>query len=338
MWVKLDDHFPDHRKLAELGDYAPLCGWLYVCGLAFCNRQLTDGRIPKAHIHRLTSFRHVSVETASIGPKDAPYGAVGEDISVEELAGLLVAVQLWEDAGDAYVVHDYGEYQPTRAEVERLETQRREGGREGARRRWAKGSDTNGQNRSTHGSTHGSTHKPTHRSTGSRTIGQRCPVPVPDPGTSNSNGAGPKPADLLALWNATVTHLPQALDLTPERVRLAQARLDEHPDLSVWRDAFTRIDTSAWCQNTSRRKGHEDWRADVDWALAPGRLAKVLEGKYGCQEPEPPADPVCARCGQSTAPYQHSMQACERIWLERERAKRTATAEAPPYEARTGRA
>ena len=33
-WVKLDENFPDHRKLAELGDLAPLAGWLFICGLA----------------------------------------------------------------------------------------------------------------------------------------------------------------------------------------------------------------------------------------------------------------------------------------------------------------
>lgn len=102
-WVKLDDQFPDHWKLAELGEDAPLCGWLYVCGLAFCNRQLTDGRIPKAHVGRLMSVR------------------------AAELAERLVEVGLWEDADTHYVVHDYLDYQPTREKVlaERAATKER---------------------------------------------------------------------------------------------------------------------------------------------------------------------------------------------------------------------
>lgn len=200
MWVKLDDHFPDHRKLAELGDYAPLCGWLYVCGLAFCNRQLTDGRIPKAHIHRLASFRHISIETASVGPPERPLATFGDDVAVEEIAEMLVTVRLWEDDGDAYVVHDYGDYQPSKADIERLEKQRKEGGKKGAQSRWGgRGVDKptlNGSN-STHGSsnrfTHGSTQKngSTHGSTNSKTIAQRCPVPVP--GTDPDPGTPPNP-------------------------------------------------------------------------------------------------------------------------------------------------
>lgn len=112
-WVKLDDQFPDHRKLAELGAYAPLCGWLYVCGLAYCNRQLTDGLIPKAHVTRLAGFEHLSVETGEI-PGMASFG---ETIETRQLADLLVQAGLWEDAGHQYRVHDYLDYQPSRESV-----------------------------------------------------------------------------------------------------------------------------------------------------------------------------------------------------------------------------
>lgn len=112
-WVKLDDSFPDHRKLAELGAFAPLCGWLYVCGLAFCNRQLTDGRIPKTHVPRLAGFEHLSVETATIGEM----AAFGEQIDARHIAELLVQAGLWEDDGAYYQIHDYLHYQPSREAV-----------------------------------------------------------------------------------------------------------------------------------------------------------------------------------------------------------------------------
>ena len=97
MWVRVDDQFPDHIKLATLGRAMPLCGWLYVCGLAFCNRQLTDGRIPKLKVHSLTSFKGLA--------------------NVETLATLLVRSGLWEEQEHDYLVHDYLDYQLSRAEV-----------------------------------------------------------------------------------------------------------------------------------------------------------------------------------------------------------------------------
>ena len=113
MWVKVDDQFPDHIKLARLGRYTPLCGWLYVCGLAFCNRQLTDGRIPKLKIHSLTSFVGLGIETGCV----PGMATVGEDVDITKVAHCLVAVGLWEEDEQDYIVHDYLDFQPSRDEV-----------------------------------------------------------------------------------------------------------------------------------------------------------------------------------------------------------------------------
>ena len=158
-WVRLDDGFPDHRKLAELGDYAPLCGWMFVCGLAWSNRQLTDGRLPKTLIPRLATFHHISLETGCV-PGMATFG---EDVSPEVLAKLLVRVGFWEDVGDAYLIHDFLEYQPSRAETLALRKERSQAGKTGAKARW------NGKNGKPHGKPHG------------KSIAKTCPVPVPDP-------------------------------------------------------------------------------------------------------------------------------------------------------------
>lgn len=42
-WVRLDDEFGEHPKIAALSDSALA---LFVTGLAYCNRNLTDGFIP----------------------------------------------------------------------------------------------------------------------------------------------------------------------------------------------------------------------------------------------------------------------------------------------------
>lgn len=103
-WVKLDDSFPDHRKLAELGDYEPLGGWLFVCGIAYCNRQLTDGLIPKSYVCRLVHFEHLTVN--------------GIAVTVLRVTEELLRVGLWEDAETHYRIHDYLDYQPSREEIE----------------------------------------------------------------------------------------------------------------------------------------------------------------------------------------------------------------------------
>ena len=127
VWVRLDDSFPDHRKIAELGDYAPLCGWLFICGLAYCNRQLTDGYIPKGHVVRLSSFRRLSIETGGV----AGIMAMGDDIDADTLALLLESVGLWEDRDTHWYIHDYPDYQPTKAEVEAERANKQAAGRAG---------------------------------------------------------------------------------------------------------------------------------------------------------------------------------------------------------------
>lgn len=101
-WIKIDDQFPDHPKLVLAGARG---GWLYVCGLCYCGRYLTDGAIPAVQIRKLTEFD-----------------------DNEALAAVLVEVGLWERRGETYIVHDYHEYNPTREQVlrERAATKARQ--------------------------------------------------------------------------------------------------------------------------------------------------------------------------------------------------------------------
>jgi len=96
-WVRLADDFADHPKLAEAG---PLAGWLWVCGLAYANKHLTDGYLPTAAVRRLADV-------------EDPF----------RLAARLVASGLWEPADGGYRIHDFGEYQPS-AESVRAERER----------------------------------------------------------------------------------------------------------------------------------------------------------------------------------------------------------------------
>jgi len=90
-WIKIDDNFADHPKVIKAG---PLAGWLYICGLTYCGRYLTDGWIPRRQVRKLAD-----VDNA------------------EELVGRLVAVGLWEEVEDGYRVHDYLAYNPSAEHV-----------------------------------------------------------------------------------------------------------------------------------------------------------------------------------------------------------------------------
>lgn len=91
-WIKLVDTFPDHPKAALAGYRA---GWLYVCGLCYCSRHLTDGVIPRSIVARLT---------------DLP--------SPLKHAAHLVSIGLWEVHEEGWAVHDYVAHQTSREDVE----------------------------------------------------------------------------------------------------------------------------------------------------------------------------------------------------------------------------
>lgn len=90
-WVKIDNQFPDHHKVLEAG---ALAAWLHVCALCYCSRTLSDGVVPKRIVPRLAEV-----------PKPM------------KLAETLVAVGLWKEQGNAFVIHDYLSYQRSREQI-----------------------------------------------------------------------------------------------------------------------------------------------------------------------------------------------------------------------------
>ncbi|MFB7500077.1 hypothetical protein ACFC09_36260 [Streptomyces sp. NPDC056161] len=139
-YVKVHDGLPDHPKIIEAGGEA---GWLYICGLAYASRQLTDGVIPMRLVPRLTD-----------GSKP------------EASASALVRVGLWHEgahecprcpqaAPDTYVIHDYTEHQRSASEVADLRAKRsaagqRGGKRSGESRRAAAKGEANGEALASH--------------------------------------------------------------------------------------------------------------------------------------------------------------------------------------------
>lgn len=81
-WLKIDDNVPHHRKMLAAG---PAASWLWLCGVAYCQRHKTDGHIP------LEALPWLGVD------KPRP------------LAAILVRVGLWhaDDNIGGWLVHDF---------------------------------------------------------------------------------------------------------------------------------------------------------------------------------------------------------------------------------------
>jgi len=86
-WVRLDDNFHWHPKVAPLSDGAYR---LYVGGLCYCNRFSQKDTLTMVQI----------------------LGLVGSARRAERLITELVSRKLWRKSGDVYKVHDYFNYQP----------------------------------------------------------------------------------------------------------------------------------------------------------------------------------------------------------------------------------
>lgn len=102
-FVKVEDGFPEHPKALDLGLAAT---GLWLQALCYCSRQLTDGFVPSGFVRR----------------------AGGQDV-----AGDLVAAGLWDETEGGWLIHDYAEYQRTRAQIADLSSKRSAAGKQGGR-------------------------------------------------------------------------------------------------------------------------------------------------------------------------------------------------------------
>lgn len=117
-WLRIDDTVPTHRKHLKAG---PAAAWLWVCGIAYCQRHLTNGFIP--------------IEALPL---------LGVTKGYEAMAAKLVEAGLFVPAEGGYEVHDYLDLNASRAEAVATKEKRHEhkskAGKAGAAARWQKDS------------------------------------------------------------------------------------------------------------------------------------------------------------------------------------------------------
>lgn len=91
-WVKLDDRFPSHRKVALLSDRAFR---LHVSAICWCAENLTDGRIAERELALVAHVRNPKATAKQL-----------------EEAGV------WDRTDGGWAIHDYLDYNPSREQVQ----------------------------------------------------------------------------------------------------------------------------------------------------------------------------------------------------------------------------
>lgn len=94
-WTKLDDNFHSHPKTRRIWR-DPIALGLYVLALNYSTCHELDGKVPP-------EFAEDQVPDQS-----------DRDRAVQ----VLVEVGMWKPNGDGWVIHDYAEYQPSKATLD----------------------------------------------------------------------------------------------------------------------------------------------------------------------------------------------------------------------------
>lgn len=260
-FLKLTTDFTEHPKLVEAGGDA---GWLHVCALAYCSRNLTDGMIPINLVPRLSDREN---------PK--------------QLASTLLDVCLWHAAGHDckrcpqpddrhYVIHDYLEHQTSAAKAKEISEKRAVAGRKGA---YAKAAGNLPSNLSSNLPDVGQA-----VATGKSLAEVEVEVEVHRKKTSSSSRRAERG-----------TRIPDDFAVTADMVAWAQANAP-HADGRLQTTKFVNY----WRAKAGRDAVKVDWAATWrNWmlkaeedAIASGRIPIPAPGSDA-----PPLPPWCGHCG-----------------------------------------
>lgn len=119
-WARFDDKTHDHPKILAAG---PLATHLWERAICYCAKHLTDGHIPKRAVRLLVNW------------EDDADDFNGQPPDNYALIGRLVKVGLFDEHhNDGWLVHDYLDYNPSKAASDALRKARAEAGRKGGRK------------------------------------------------------------------------------------------------------------------------------------------------------------------------------------------------------------
>lgn len=117
-WVRLDDSFAQHPKVVAAG---PLAMAMQVAALCYCNKNLTNGFVPWSTARSLISWQFLEPDDGNghrISKVAVTCGMRGDDVNSEYVIVQLLEAGMWDEVPNGYMIHDYGDYQPSREQVE----------------------------------------------------------------------------------------------------------------------------------------------------------------------------------------------------------------------------
>lgn len=115
-WTKLDDGFDDHPKILGLSLVAEI---VQVRALLYANRFRTDGHIPAGAMSKLLR----GSERLRLD---------GRKIAAEDVVQELLEAGVWEKNGaPGWLVHDFHDFQPSKASLEERNEKKRAAGQKG---------------------------------------------------------------------------------------------------------------------------------------------------------------------------------------------------------------
>lgn len=104
-WVRFDDHFPLNRKVDGLSDTAFR---LHVSAIFWCARNLTDGVVPEEDLEIVTARVRAPARFSTELVRRGLWHEAGFQCDSEECP---------PPGPNGWVIHDYWEYQPSKARV-----------------------------------------------------------------------------------------------------------------------------------------------------------------------------------------------------------------------------
>jgi len=175
-WVRIDDRFASHPKVLAAG---PLAMAMQIAALCYCNRELTDGYVPRSAARTLLDWEIVRADDR-IYKIGVSCGMSGDDVGCAWVIGILVESGMWEEVQGGYQVHDYLDYQPSREQVEeeRAKTAKRQ---EEWRAKHRNGATNDQSNGSSNAVTNETGNDVTNRTVTGAPKPKPKPLPVPTP-------------------------------------------------------------------------------------------------------------------------------------------------------------
>jgi hypothetical protein len=103
-WVRIDDAFYDHHKFQQVNALGVA---IWVAGLAWSNRNLSDGFIPERTAHRLVDLHGIDVGN----------GMTGRPATATDGINQLLEADIWREVDGGFQITNYLEFQPSADEV-----------------------------------------------------------------------------------------------------------------------------------------------------------------------------------------------------------------------------